>query len=140
MDQKSYQLGGILLFVLALVLTSCSSTPSPPGEEGATVSVPRRSANLISRDELDAFPGQTARQVLERVRPAWLRTARGVTITSGRVYAQVLIDGLRSDFEALTSLNSVEIEDMRYLSPTDATTRYGTGFMGGAIEVRTRRR
>jgi hypothetical protein len=31
------------------------------------------------------------------------------------------------------------IETMRYLSAPDATTKYGTGFPGGAIEVTTRR-
>ena len=135
------QLRRYSLFVLALLLTSCSSTPSPSGEQGATVNVPRGSANLIGRDELDAFSGQTARQVVERVRPAWLRATRGVTLGAGRVYAQVLVDGaLRGDLDQLTSLNSVDVESMRYLSPSDATTRYGLGFVGGAIVVTTRRR
>jgi len=31
------------------------------------------------------------------------------------------------------------IETMRYLSAADATTKYGTGFPGGVIEVTTRR-
>ena len=129
------------LFVLALVLTSCSSTPSASGERGATVDAPRGSASFIGRGDLDAFPGQTARQVVERLRPSWLRVARGVSMGGGRVYAQVLVNGaLRGGLEELTSLNSFDVEDMRYLSPADATTRYGTGFLGGAIEVRTRNR
>jgi hypothetical protein len=123
-----------------LVLTSCSGTPSLSGEEGATVNAPRGSTNLIGRDELDAYPGQSARQVVERLRPSWLRASRGVTLGAGRVFAQVLVDGaLRGDLDQLASLNAADVGEMRYLSPADATNRYGTGFMGGAIEVRTRR-
>ena len=127
------------LFVLALVLTSCSGTPSPSGEPGATVNAPRGSANLIGREELDAFAGQTARQVVERVRPSWLRASRGLTLGAGRVYAQVLVDGAIRVGLGLSSLNAVDVESMRYLSPADATTRYGLGFVGGAIVVTTRR-
>ncbi len=31
------------------------------------------------------------------------------------------------------------IETLRYLSAPDATTKYGTGYIGGVIEVTTRR-
>jgi hypothetical protein len=36
-------------------------------------------------------------------------------------------------------MNADNIETMRYLSPSDATTRYGTGYAGGVIEVTLRR-
>ena len=128
------------LFVLALVLTACSSTPSPIGEGGATVNPPRGSANLIGRGELDAFPGQSARQVVERLRPSWLRPGRG-SLGAGSVYARVIIDETsRRDLDELNLLYSSNIEYMRYLSAANATTKYGTGYFGGAIEVTTRGR
>ena len=32
----------------------------------------------------------------------------------------------------------INVQELRYLNPRDATTRYGTGFMGGAIVITTR--
>ena len=44
--------------------------------------------------------------------------------------------------ETLAHLHRMSIDDietMRYLSSSDATTKYGTGYVGGVIEVTTRR-
>ena len=46
---------------------------------------------------------------------------------------------VRGELDVLRQLNTANIETMRYLSASDATTKYGTGFLGGAIEVDTRR-
>ena len=125
------------LFALTLTLTSCSSTPSPFGER-ASANAPRGNSNLIVRAELDAFPGRSAREVIERLHPNWLR-ARGVR-SAGPSYARVVVDGMsRFNLQELNRLNSDNIESMRRLSAADATTKYGTGFLGGAIEVATRR-
>ena len=119
------------LFALALILTSCSSTPSPFGER-ASANAPRGNRDLIVRAELDVFASQSAREVVERLHPNWLR-ARGV---SGGV--RVVVDGTsRGGLQELYFLNSADIESMRHLSAADATTKYGTGYWGGVIEVRT---
>lgn len=128
------------LLVLALVLTSCSRTPSPFGQGGATANAPRGNANLIVRGELDAFSGQSAREVIERLRPSWLRPGRG-SLGAGSVYARAIIDETsRRDLDELNLLYSANIEYIRYLSAANATTKYGTGYFGGAIEVTTRGR
>jgi len=36
-------------------------------------------------------------------------------------------------------MSTDDIETMRYLSASDATIRYGTGYIGGVIEVTMRR-
>ena len=119
------------LFALALILTSCSGTPSPFGER-ASANAPRGNRDLIVRAELDVFASQSAREVVERLHPNWLR-ARGV---SGGV--RVVVDGTsRGGLQELYFLNSADIESMRHLSAADATTKYGTGYWGGVIEVRT---
>jgi hypothetical protein len=52
-----------------------------------------------------------------------------------------VIDGsIRGELDELRSLNTDSIESMQFLSATDATTKYGTGYFGGVIEVTTRRR
>jgi hypothetical protein len=51
-----------------------------------------------------------------------------------------VVDGSsRGELDALRQLSIGNIETMRYLSAADATTKYGTGYPGGVIEVTTRR-
>jgi hypothetical protein len=45
----------------------------------------------------------------------------------------------RGGLDVLEGLYVREIQEMRFLSASDATTRYGTGYPGGIIEVVTRR-
>jgi hypothetical protein len=41
--------------------------------------------------------------------------------------------------EALRQIRIQELEEIRFISATDATTRWGTDHAGGAIEVKLRR-
>jgi hypothetical protein len=45
----------------------------------------------------------------------------------------------RGGLSALDGMEIREIEEIRFISASDATTRYGTGYPGGIIEVFTRR-
>ena len=42
------------------------------------------------------------------------------------------------DIDALRSISINSIKDIKFLSPSEATTMYGTNNMGGIIEIRTR--
>ena len=54
---------------------------------------------------------------------------------------QVYVDNLhQGDVDHLHSRQLAGIIEIRYYSPSDATTRWGTGVAGGAIEIITRRR
>ena len=116
---------------LALGLTGCASAGGGGGEEGA----PRGTANRIIFEELEPIQQLDAYDAVRRLRPMWLRSRGGSS-------PQVLIDGNRQPggMEALRSIRSSEIQEMRFMSASDATTRFGTGFDGGAILVTTRRR
>lgn len=115
---------------LALGLTGCASS----GGGGGT-GAPRGSANRIILEELEPVQQLDAYDAVRRLRPMWLRARGGAA-------PQVLVDGNRQPggLDALRSIRSSEIQEMRYLSASDATTRFGTGFDGGAILVTTRRR
>ena len=55
------------------------------------------------------------------------------------VYARVYLDDLfYGEIESLYNIPSNSIERIEYLGSLDATTRYGTGHMGGVIRVTTR--
>jgi hypothetical protein len=98
--------------------------------------------DLITRAELDELPTYDARQAIQQLRPSWLRP-RTSTIRGGagvRHTAAVFLDGMpRGGLDALDGMDIREIEEIRFISASDATTRYGTGYPGGIIEVSTRR-
>ncbi|HLA14370.1 MAG TPA: hypothetical protein VJZ25_05040, partial [Gemmatimonadaceae bacterium] len=53
--------------------------------------------------------------------------------------AHVFLDGQRyGDIETLKTMPVQTIREIRYLSASDATTKYGTGYTNGVIEVYTR--
>ena len=115
---------------LALGLTGCASGGGS-GDGGSR----RGSTTHITAEELAGLEQFDAYQAVERLRPNWLRTRGGSA-------AQVIVDGSRQNggLELLRTFRVSEIQDLRYLSARDATTRFGTGFDGGAILVTTRRR
>jgi len=71
---------------------------------------------------------------IQRLRPSWLR---------GRVGSApvVLVDGTSQggDLRTLRSYRVRDIEEIEYMSASDATNRYGTGYGSGVILLTTRR-
>jgi hypothetical protein len=127
------------LLVSALVVSACaSSSDTTFGEGGGTAATASEgNSNLIVRAELDSFPGQSAFDAVEMLRRRWTQSQRGSSF-SGPRYARVVVDGtVRGELDELRRFNTYNIETMRYLSASDATTKYGTGYMGGVIEVTT---
>jgi outer membrane receptor protein involved in Fe transport len=60
-------------------------------------------------------------------------------LTSGPAFARVVVDGaFPGELNELRQISTESIETLTFLSPSDATTKYGTGYLGGVIEVRTR--
>lgn len=50
------------------------------------------------------------------------------------------VDGIAiAEFDALHDIPLADVLDVTFLSGADATTRFGTGHVGGALLVRTRR-
>ena len=129
------------LLVLALVVSACaSSLETPLGEAGqAARPVARGGPNLILRAELEEYRGESAYRTIDFIRRRWVRPIRSNAARS--VYARVVIDGsLRRELNDLRLMSVDSIETMRYLTATDATTKYGIGYPGGVIEVTTRGR
>ncbi len=129
--------------VLALVVSACASSASSPdtpfgGEFETSAEASQGNSRLIVRAQLQPHVGRSAYEAVELLRPRWLQP-RG-TPTYGSSYAQVVIDRtVRRELADLNRMSTDDIETMRYLSASDATTRYGTGYFGGVIEVTTRR-
>ncbi len=117
-----------LAFVgLTLLAASCASGGGS-GESG-----PRRDRNLITSEELtEVSEVDTAFDAIRRLRPSWLR-GRGTSSV------RVFIDGVQAGSAGVLRDYRVDvIRECRFISPADATLRFGTGYGGGVIEVLTR--
>ena len=131
----------VLVVVITSVLSACASSTDTPFAEGGETALraARGSSILIVRAQLDRLTGRSAWEAVETLNPRWLQIRRGISLVFGPVYARVVIDGIaRGELDELRRLSTENIETMRYLSALDATTKYGTGFPGGVIEVTTR--
>ncbi len=127
--------------VLALVVSACASSQDTPfgGEFATSAAASQGNSRLIVRAQLQRLAGQSAWEAVETLNPRWLRS-RSVSVNYGPSYARVVVNGtVRRVLADLYRMSTDNIETMRYLSATDATTKYGTGYAGGVIEVTLRR-
>ncbi len=95
--------------------------------------------NRITFEELQDDPSLDLLTLIERERPRWMRP-RGTTVFSGQVSPAVFIDDVRQPggVDVLRSLRVTDLQEVRFMNARDATTRYGTDMISGAILV-TRR-
>lgn len=121
-----------LFALFAVAATACASGGGGGGG----------SPDLITRDQIDALPEGTAFTVVQRYKSGWLRPRSQGSFTSNQPdFAVVFVDEMRyGDINSLSRISSNQIESIQYISATDATTRYGTGYTGGIIRVNTRGR
>jgi len=116
--------GGLLLLV---TLVGC----------GTTSGSARGPANLLTRAEIETSSATTAFELIRELRPQFLRSRGVLSIEDPSAgYALVYMDNtFRGDLEALRTILVVDIDEVRYISSADATTRWGTGHAGGVIHV-----
>jgi hypothetical protein len=120
---------------LGLVVAACSARNQQTGSDAP----PRSSSNVITRQELTGAQRATVYEAVERLRPSFLRprTIAGTAGSAPQSYAVVYVDGIRKggpDF--LRTIPIGEVAEVRYLSATDATTRYGLNVPAGVIDVK----
>ena len=123
---------------LTMMFVVLSGACRTVGETGGT----SRSRNLITAEELMAVPHSSVYEAIRALRPRWLQARGGVSLGEPeKQLARVHIDGqLRGELNELWTLLPSEVEEIRYMSASDATTRFGTNHIAGAIVVTTRRR
>jgi hypothetical protein len=145
---RTFVVAGSLLGGSLLGAAGCASSGTTAGQAGepqtTVVSAPnrpRKDPNVITAEELATRPTLTARQAIEQLRPQFLRV-RGTTTLGNAATTDVIwvyVDGNRmGTVEVLGNIGVHEIREIRYLNPSEATNRYGTGHVQGAILI-TRR-
>ena len=131
---KKHALLPLLSVLVAFALSNCATG-------GSTSS--RGSGNTLTADEIAGVGAVTAYEAVQLARPRWLvpRTLRaGATPAMGseRAGPVVYLDGVRiGTLDELNRIRADAVAVMEYLSPSDATNRFGTNHDAGAILVTT---
>ncbi len=117
-----------------LALSACATSSSGTG---------RRTTDHITAAEIATTSANNAYELIERLRPSWLRPP-GSGSLSGGVRSQVILvylDGVRlGDLGSLRSLSVSGIRSLQWLDAARASTvlpEVGSDPIGGAIVIRT---
>ncbi len=128
-----------LLCAFGVALIACGGGGGGAAQP-STVSRPVRGpADVISEAEIKASGFQSALEVVQNLRPAMMR-ARGTSPQGGTVGIALFVDDTRmGDVGAMANIPADRVKEIRYINSRDATTRWGTGFGSGVIQVTTKR-
>jgi hypothetical protein len=134
----------LMAAVLIAVSSGCSSSGSSSSATGAP-RAPSRQQDVITAAEIAerAADASNALQVVQKLRPQML-TTRGrfspADSSDAGARPRVVVDGVAiGQVENLVNVNAISVMEIRYISATDATTRFGTGYVGGVILVTTKK-
>ena len=127
------------LLVTFLVLGGCATggtgTPTT-GTSSATTQ--RGGGDVITSEELAKVAHNDLYAAINQLRPAYLvtRGASSFGVSTAPEVVQVYVDGVRrGDLQVLHQINAIDVKEVRHLSATEATQRFGTGNTMGAIVV-----
>ncbi len=123
----------LLILIAALVLWGCAST--------GTAEKPRSSRYAISEAEIVNSGATNAYDVIQQLKPEWFlqsqrRGVKSVSIEDSSVPVVYVNDTRYGDIESLRNISSLNILEITFLQPSEATTRFGTGHVGGAFLVK----
>jgi hypothetical protein len=120
----------VVLVALSAALSGCASAGGPEGGSSA-----QSSSRVLTADELAGVSELNCFEAVERLRPAWLRTRGRVSYNSQqgvRIYVNRMLRGYAPEMAQIRTSN---VERMQYLSAPEATSRFGTDHVDGAIMI-----
>ena len=131
----------VMAAVVVAIGVGCSSGGSTSSATAAAPRPPSRQQDVITEAEIAsrAAEASNALQVVQKLRPQMLRS-RGrfspADSSGTTMIPKVIVDDVAyGNVDALANVNAIAVREIRYLSAADATTRWGTGYPGGAILV-----
>lgn len=109
---------------------------------GTTQTATSSSSTVLTAADLSGVTELNALDAIRRLRPNWLRsraTPTPAAFASGGVLPALRVDNSeRSSLDELQSMPVRDVQEIRFMSASDATTMYGTGYTNGLILVRTK--
>jgi outer membrane cobalamin receptor len=128
-------IGARLLLVSVTIAGVACATPAVSSHSDDSGS------QLITQDEIEASRAPTAYEVIQKLRANFL-TYRGETSfdrSKSQPYPTVYVDGQEYGSVAmLRNIPASQVATIRLYRAWEATTKFGTGNMGGVIAVTTR--
>ena len=124
--------GAMLAAMMMALLVACSSASSARRPSS-------RQADVITMDELSGTRYSTALEVVQALRPQWLRGRGRTSVNLSESVKVYLDDSPLGEPEQLSSVSTQSIASIRYLDGNSATQRWGMDHGQGAIMVSTRR-
>jgi hypothetical protein len=131
--------------MLATLATAVSLGCVTSGAPANAKSSGSRSQDVIGEAEITARArdASNALEVIQALRPQMLRS-RGLSspsdMTGEGTLPKVYVDDIAyGNINTLSSLNTGQIKEIRFVNARDATTRWGTDHMGGVILVTTKK-
>jgi hypothetical protein len=96
---------------------------------------------IITEEEVDASRAATAYEVIQKLRANFLsyRGETSLNRNNSQPFPTVYVDGM--EFGQIASLRTIpasQVSTIRLYRSWEATTKFGTGKMGGVIAVTTR--
>jgi hypothetical protein len=127
-----------VLVAATMALTACASS-------GGGASAAKQNPNVISMEEIVESSASNAYEVIQRLRPNFLRTRGAVHGTPGATNAIEMVDlvvylneNRLGGSDQLRQIATGDIKEIRYFNSSEATTKWGTGHSAGAIQVVSR--
>ena len=125
----------LTLLVAPLLLAGCLSASRSGSAEG------ERDSERISPEQLEAQPAGNLYEAVQRLRPIWLRGRGPFSTTRPQSFAEVFVDDrYYGPLETLREFDVATVSEVLFLSGRDATTRFGTGYPGGVIQIILKKR
>ena len=120
-----------LSFLIALLLVACATTPP---------AVRRGDRDFIGREEIEQSDARNALDLVKVLRPQWLDT-RGVSTfkqAAGEEGIVVYMDNARMGLpDSMGEISLASVRYLRFFNAAQATQRWGSGHLHGAILIST---
>ena len=119
--------------IFCCTIAACASGGSGGGPDG------RRDFISLIEIQRARVPGWSTYDLIFRLRPHFLRSPSAVSLEDrDPIFPVVYVDEIfHGPIELLKEFSIDRLESIQYLSPYDATTRFGSHIQGGAILIRT---
>ena len=123
-----------IAIVVAALLTLGACAARKPGH------LAPKDRNMITADEIARANASNAYEIIERLRPAFLRTRGAESLQNTAPPTPIIyLDGMRyGTLQSLVNVPAMGIVSIQYLSAIDATQRFGFDNSGGAILITTK--
>jgi hypothetical protein len=100
-----------------------------------------RNQQVITEDQIEASRAATAYEVIQKLHANFLsyRGETSLNKNTSRPFPTVYVDGQEyGPISSLANLSASQIATIRLYRSWEATTKFGTGNMGGVIAITTR--